>query len=174
MRTHIPAQLRNFNRDEYYDIFASHLAASEHEHSPSRGNEPAHFQQQTNNLPPAKHKTEIEHNQSHSYESNHQKPAVFNNSQEKHVYRNLSWDQSVQKPQDHYRAQNSSKLYNYTQSIEVSKEAGKKDRGYETVYRTQKMASSPRSKAGHIFNSGPLMDDKGGDSDIEDYFNEFG
>ena len=83
----------------------------------------------------------------------------------------MSWDQSAQKPQDHYHAQNYSKLYNYTQNINPSNST-KKDRNYETVYRSRKNNSPIKSTKGHIFSSGPLMDDKNGDSDYEDYFGE--
>ena len=72
----------------------------------------------------------------------------------------MSWDQSIQKPQDHFKAQNYSKLYNYTQNIDTS-QYNVKDKNYETVYRSRKEEGASRITKGHIFNSGPLMDDDG-------------
>ena len=77
---------------------------------------------------------------------------------DQNVFRNLSWDQSVQKPQDHYKAQNYSKLYNYTQNIDASS-FNRRDKDFGSVYRSRKDPTASRVTKGHVFNSGPLMDD---------------
>ena len=46
-------------------------------------------------------------------------------------------------------------------------ENNKKSTPYETMYSTKRKFYEEK---GYAFNAGPLLDDKGGDSDYEDYF----
>lgn len=90
----------------------------------------------------------------------------------KQMNKNLSWNQEpsqlkapvIQPTQVH---QVQSKLFNFTQNVDKKISSNEEsDKKYETFYKPSKTNISHIDiNDGHIFNSGPLMDDVGDGSD---------
>lgn len=94
-------------------------------------------------------------------------PTVLNQ-----VTRNLSWNQSPIPLQNQpIKPSTQSKLYAYPNPNNPNDSSMSQisDKKYDSFYRGSK-SNIRLVNDGHIFNSGPLVDDIGDGSDYEDYF----